>query len=56
MADVSAHQRDIVRTQIRMVREALGESTAELAVQTLSTLTMLENNIENMRYPFEDKP
>ena len=56
MSQVSEYQREVVTNQTRAIRAAFGASTSNQRDTVLSAITAIENNIPNMRYPFEGPP
>jgi hypothetical protein len=56
MAQVSQYQREVVTNQTQAIRTAFSASTSNQRQTVLDTITVIEDNIPNMIYPFEDPP
>jgi hypothetical protein len=57
MGQVSSYARSVQRTQMQTIRDTLGGANSNSAIRkVLSDMVGLANNIEKMRYPFEDPP
>lgn len=56
MGQVSQYQREVVTNQTTAIQTAFRSSTSNQRETMLDGVTAIQNNINNMIYPFEDPP